>query len=200
MNWHYGYIILCHLLPSVYLNSACSTQTNLCHTHTAQSTAVSSSLSVLSFSFCPSFLSLPAYLPLEGAHDGAEGKHDLWGKNWGLSLQRVEVSLSFLASLSPLYTSRQAKSCSFWRKDDKVVWKGSLTSMKKMLTLFYLGPFDFTEMQKIICPNSAPTESPNFLKENYKSRLCLHCPPKMIIFWSIKSATFKWSPFVVFGI
>lgn len=37
MNWHYGYIILCHLLPSVYLNSHHSTQTHrsLCHAHKA---------------------------------------------------------------------------------------------------------------------------------------------------------------------
>lgn len=81
MNWHYGYIILCHLLPSVYLNSPLSTQTHrsLCHAHRASAQG----------SQCLPFLSSVPYsvLPIS-VHSHSPGT---W--SWSLAKHRSSTLL-----------------------------------------------------------------------------------------------------------
>lgn len=81
MNWHYGYIILCHLLPSVYLNSPLSTQTHrsLCHAHKASAQG----------SQCLPFLSSVPYsvLPIS-VHSHSPGT---W--SWSLAKHRSSTLL-----------------------------------------------------------------------------------------------------------
>ena len=83
MNWHYGYIILCHLLPSVYLNSPRSTQTHrsLCHAHkaSAQGSQCLPFPSFLFLLFCPSILSVCLCSP------------GTW--SWSLAIDRSSTAL-----------------------------------------------------------------------------------------------------------